>query len=160
MQTPLTSPGDAINAYHRSLALCGGDYDKALHIMHSLHAALRYHPGATPVHESAEAAFAQGRGVCQDYAHIMLSLLRMEGIKARYVTGMTIGEGASHAWVEALCCGYWYGFDPTNNLLVDDRYLRAACGRDSADCAVIRGTFYGSARQTQREQVSVQEENV
>ena len=55
---------------------------------------------------------------------------------------------------------YWYGFDPTNNLLVDDRYLRAACGRDSADCAVIRGTFYGSARQTQREQVSVQEENV
>ena len=86
----------------------------------------------------------------------MLSLLRMEGIPARYVTGMLVGEGASHAWVEALCGGYWYGFDPTNDLLVDDSYIRVSCGRDSADCAIIRGTFLGLAAQVQRETVSVE----
>lgn len=106
--------------------------------------------------ESAETAFARREGVCQDYSHVMLSLLRMEGIPARYVTGMMVGEGASHAWVEAQCCGYWYGFDPTNDLLVDDSYIRAACGRDSADCDIIRGTFYGSACQMQQERVLVE----
>ena len=157
-QTALTAPGDAIWAYYESLSLHGSDYEKATRLMRSLHETLRYLPGATAAHEPAETAFAQGQGVCQDYAHIMLSLLRMESIPARYVTGMTLGEGASHAWVEALCNGYWYGFDPTNNLLVDDGYIRAACGRDSADCAIIRGTFYGLAQQVQREQVLVQEE--
>ena len=86
----------------------------------------------------------------------MLCLLRMEGISARYVTGMMLGEGASHAWGEALCNGYWYGFDPTNNLLVDDAYIRVGCGRDSADCSIIRGTFYGLASQVQRECVTVE----
>lgn len=157
-QTPLTAPGDAIRFFHKSLPLPALDYEKAICIMHSLHDTLRYLPGSTLVHEPAETALAQGQGVCQDYAHIMLSLLRMEGIPARYVTGMTMGEGASHAWVEALCRGFWYGFDPTNNLLVDDGYLRAACGRDSADCAIIRGTFLGLTAQTQREQVLLQEE--
>lgn len=155
-QTALTMPGETISAYREALALTGGAYEKTLKIMRSLHETLRYLPGATTVHEPAEAAFAQGRGVCQDYAHIMLSLLRMEGIPARYVTGMTLGEGASHAWVEALCRGYWYGFDPTNNLLVDDTYIRVCCGRDSSECAVIRGTFYGLAAQQQREQVTVE----
>lgn len=107
-------------------------------------------------HETAEAAFSRGAGVCQDYAHVMLSLLRLEGIPARYVTGMLLGEGSSHAWVEANCGGYWYGFDPTNDLLVDDSYIRVRCGRDSADCAIIRGTFFGLSSQTQREQVRVE----
>lgn len=144
-------PGEAIRAYRKTLSLKGGAYEKAVEIMHSLQQALRYLPGTTAAHEPAETAFALGQGVCQDYAHVMLSLLRMEGIPARYVTGMTLGEGASHAWVEALCSGYWYGFDPTNNLLVNDGYIRAACGRDSADCSIIRGTFYGAAMQMQRE---------
>lgn len=156
VQSPLTRPGPAIRAFHDSLCLRGGAYDRALAIRAAVHEAFRYAPGRTAPHESAETAFARREGVCQDYSHVMLSLLRMEGIPARYVTGMMVGEGASHAWVEAQCCGYWYGFDPTNDLLVDDSYIRAACGRDSADCDIIRGTFYGFACQLQQERVLVE----
>ena len=156
VQSGLTQPGPAIRAFHDSLDLCGSAYDRAMAIRKAVHEAFSYQPGATSAHESGEDAFARKQGVCQDYAHVMLSLLRMEGIPARYVAGMLLGEGASHAWVEAQCGGYWYGFDPTNDLLVDDGYVRVSCGRDSADCAVIRGTFYGLAAQVQREQVTVE----
>lgn len=152
-------PGSAIQEYHSSLPLnaCCGTYEKALCIMRCLHDSFRYLPGITAVHETAEAALSLGQGVCQDYAHIMLSLLRLEGIPARYVVGMTLGEGASHAWVEALCNGYWYGFDPTNNKLVNDEYIRVSCGRDSGDCSIIRGTFYGLVAQMQQERVVVEQ---
>lgn len=155
VQSGLTQPGPAIRAFHDSLDLCGSAYDRAMAIRKAVHEAFSYQPGATSAHESGEDAFARKQGVCQDYAHVMLSLLRMEGIPARYVTGMLVGEGASHAWVEALCGNWWYGFDPTNDLLVDDSYIRVSCGRDSADCAIIRGTFLGWAVQMQREQVIV-----
>ena len=155
VQSGLTQPGPAIRAFHDSLDLCGSAYDRAMAIRKAVHEAFSYQPGATSAHESGEYAFARKQGVCQDYAHVMLSLLRMEGIPARYVTGMLVGEGASHAWVEALCGNWWYGFDPTNDLLVDDSYIRVSCGRDSADCAIIRGTFLGWAVQMQREQVIV-----
>ena len=159
VQTELTAPGTALKAYHKTLALDqqNGVYDKALYIMHALHDTYSYMQGLTEAHESAEDAFALGKGVCQDYAHIMISLLRAEHIPARYVVGMMLGEGSSHAWVDALCNGYWYGFDPTNNKLVDDDYIRVSCGRDSDDCAVIRGVFYGIAEQKQTEQVTVEE---
>lgn len=156
VQSQLTQPGPAIRDFHDSLALCGSTYDRALTIRKAVHEAFQYTPGTTAVHESAETASARKQGVCQDYAHVMLSVLRMEGIPARYVTGMLMGEGASHAWVEAQCGGYWYGFDPTNDLLVDSSYIRVSCGRDSADCAIIRGTFYGLAAQVQRERVTVE----
>lgn len=156
VQSFCTRPGPAIREFHDCLSLSGGAYDRAIAIRKAVHDAFRYVPCKTAAHESAEAAFARREGVCQDYSHVMLSLLRMEGIPARYVTGMMVGEGASHAWVEAQCCGYWYGFDPTNDLLVDDSYIRVSCGRDSADCDIIRGTFYGFACQTQREQVRVE----
>ena len=155
VQSSLTQPGPAIRAFHDSLDVCGSAYDRALAIRKAVHEAFSYQPGATSAHESGEDAFARKQGVCQDYAHVMLSLLRLEGIPARYVTGMLMGEGASHAWVEALCGNWWYGFDPTNDLLVDDSYIRVSCGRDSADCAIIRGTFLGWAVQMQREQVIV-----
>ena len=156
VQSGLTQPGSAIRAFHESLNLSGNAYDRALGIRKAVHEAFQYTPGTTTAHESGEAAFVRKQGVCQDYAHVMLSLLRMEGIPARYVTGMLLGEGASHAWVEAQCGGYWYGFDPTNDLLVDSSYIRVSCGRDSADCAIIRGTFLGWAVQMQREQVRVE----
>lgn len=156
VQSLRTQPGSAIRDFHNSLNLSGGAYDRAIAIRKAVHDAFRYVPGRTAAHESAEAAFVRREGVCQDYSHVMLSLLRMEGIPARYVTGMMVGEGASHAWVEVQCCGYWYGFDPTNDLLVDDSYIRVSCGRDSADCDIIRGTFYGFASQMQREQVRVE----
>ncbi len=158
-QTQLTGLGDKLDEYHKSLMLdkLDGDYEKALRIMRSLPDVFAYDKGVTEIHETAENAFSLGRGVCQDYAHIMISLLRAEHIPARYIVGMMTGEGASHAWVEALCKGYWYGFDPTNNRLVDDGYIRVSCGRDSGDCSVIRGSFYGCAKQSQSETVTVEE---
>lgn len=156
VQSSLTQPGPAIRAFYDSLDLSGSVYDRTLTIRRAVYDAFQYVPGITAAHESGETAFARRQGVCQDYSHVMLSLLRMEGIPARYVTGMLVGEGASHAWVEALCGGYWYGFDPTNDLLVDDSYIRVSCGRDSADCAIIRGTFLGLAAQVQRETVTVE----
>lgn len=157
-QTKLTAPGKKLIEYHRSLELdtLSGSYDKALHIMRTLPGIFLYDTEATEVHETAENALTIGKGVCQDYAHIMLSLLRMESIPARYAVGMMLGEGSSHAWVEVLCNGYWYGFDPTNNTLVNEDYIRVSCGRDSSDCSVIRGSFYGCVTQDQRETVNVE----
>lgn len=156
--TELTQPGKSLIEYHKNLELerLSGSYDKALHIMHTLYLTFRYIQGATVIHETAENALSIGKGVCQDYAHIMIALLRMENIPARYVVGMMLGEGSSHAWVEVLCNGYWYGFDPTNNKLVNDEYIRVSCGRDSNDCSVIRGKFYGMTSQLQTESVSVE----
>ena len=158
-QTDLTKPGKNLLNYHQALGLhkWEGSYDKALYIMRAIPDVFSYHPGTTEVHETAENAFTLGKGVCQDYAHIMLSLLREEHIPARYVVGMMLGEGASHAWVEALCGNYWYGFDPTNNQLVNDEYIRVSCGRDSDDCSIIRGRFYGCGIQQQNESVIVEE---
>lgn len=159
VQTPLTAAGETIKKYRANLELgnLSGAYEKALHIMNTLHYTFTYDTEATGVHETAEKALALGRGVCQDYAHIMLSLLRAEGIPARYVVGMMVGEGSSHAWVEALCNGYWYGFDATNKKLVNEDYIRVSCGRDSSDCSVIRGSFYGIVTQNQTEKVIVKE---
>ncbi len=158
-QTKLTMPGANIRKYHSSLCLdtIPHPYNKTLRIMRAIPEVLKYNSGSTEIHETAENALTLGKGVCQDYAHIMLSLLRMEQIPARYVVGMMLGEGASHAWVEAFCRGYWYGFDPTNNKLVNDEYIKVSYGRDSSDCPVIKGSFYGNGIQTQKEKVNVEE---
>ncbi len=161
-QTELTRPGESLTRYHKHFVFekSDGVYNTALKIMRDIPNVFSYNSGSTRIHETSESAFTLGKGVCQDYAHIMLSLLRMEHIPARYVVGMMLGEGSSHAWVEALCNGYWYGFDPTNNKLVNDEYIRMSCGRDSSDCPVIKGSFYGSGVQNQSETVLVEEINV
>lgn len=131
-------------------------YSKALSIMKSLKEYITYSKGATDPKTTAEEAMSIKKGVCQDYTHIMLAMLRSEHIPCRYVVGMMEGEGESHAWAEVLCRGYWYGFDPTNGRLVDDRYIKISSGRDSGDCAVIRAVFSGCASEMQNVSVSVQ----
>ena len=81
----------------------------------------------------------------------------MAGIPARYVVGMMIGEGYTHAWVEIYTGEGWYGLDPTNNLHIDDYYIKIAHGRDYADCIVDRGIFNGFTNQQQEIVVSVEE---
>lgn len=159
VQTRLTMPGINIWKLHKSLCLneITEPYDKTMKIMKAVAEVLKYDAGTTGVHEAAENALSLKSGVCQDFAHIMISLLRMANIPARYVVGMMLGEGASHAWVEAFCRGYWYGFDPTNNKLVNDEYIKVSYGRDSSDCPVIKGNFYGNGMQTQKEEVNVEE---
>ncbi len=133
--------------------LVGADW--AVQVMHKLHNSFTYQKCATDVHTSAEEAMAKGAGVCQDYAHIFLSLLRLKGIPARYVTGMLRGEGESHAWVELALGNFWYGLDPTNDCAVAGEHVRIACGRDYGDCRISQGVFFGGARQTQQVEVKV-----
>ncbi len=132
-------------------------FDKVIRITQMLFQNFEYQTGTTQVDTSAEAAFSQGCGVCQDYAHILIALLHLAGITARYVTGFIIGEGASHAWVEFLDGDNWYGIDPTNNKLVTDEYIKIGHGRDAGDCMINRGIMHGGGLHTQRVNVNVQE---
>jgi transglutaminase-like putative cysteine protease len=114
-----------------------------------------YVPKSTRVDSPIDHAIEARKGVCQDFAHIMIALARAAKIPCRYVSGYVYPraqrpdrspEGASHAWVEALLPGLgWVGFDPTNNLLARDRHIRTAIGRDYADVPPAKGMFKGKA---------------
>lgn len=134
-----------------------GEYEAALGMMHRLHQDFRYEKQITNLWTTAEEAWQLGCGVCQDYAHILIVLCRMHGIPARYVAGLMMGEGESHAWVEVLSEGRWYGLDPTNDLVVNEDYIRLGVGRDAADCALNKGIIVGGGFQGQKIAVTVQE---
>lgn len=111
-----------------------------------------YAPGSTAADSPIEHVLETGRGVCQDYAHVMASIARSWGIPARYVSGYlgpdrdNQSPGESHAWVECWLPGLgWSGFDPANDCDCDDRHVRVAIGRDYADVPPVRGTFLGTA---------------
>jgi transglutaminase-like putative cysteine protease len=117
-----------------------------------VHEALTYEWGVTAIRTTAAEALAVGRGVCQDYAHVMVAACRLAGMPARYVSGHLLGEGGSHAWVEVLRpCGVQRGtwsaeaWDPTHCRRTDDTYITIATGRDYADVAPMSGTFSGDA---------------
>jgi transglutaminase-like putative cysteine protease len=120
----------------------------------SLYEGFEYGNESTSVDSPIEDALLSGRGVCQDFAHIMITLLRGLRIPSRYVSGYLFhdaehkdrsAEGATHAWVEALLPGLgWVGFDPTNNLIAGVRHIRTAIGRDYADVPPTKGTLLGS----------------
>lgn len=155
-QTDFTNAGKSIKAYSDSLDIKSENpYNIALEIMHRLYEDMNYVKGKTDVGTTAESAMENRCGVCQDYAHIMISLLRLRNIPARYCVGMFVGEGETHAWVEVLSKGKWYGFDPTNNLLIDENYIKISCGRDATDCSVNKGVFKGFASQSQTASLSV-----
>jgi len=116
-----------------------------------------YVPNSTKVDSPIEEALRARQGVCQDFAHIMITLVRQLKIPCRYVSGYMFHrdevrkdrsvEGASHAWVEALIPRLgWIAFDPTNNLVGADRHIRVAIGRDYADVPPTRGVYKGEAQ--------------
>ncbi|WP_174867318.1 transglutaminase family protein [Nocardia arthritidis] len=117
-----------------------------------VHDTMDYIPGTTSVHTSAVQAYAEREGVCQDYAHLTLVLLRGMGIPSRYVSGYLhpnpvaeIGApvaGQSHAWIEAWT-GLWWGYDPTNNIAVNEQHVSVGVGRDYADVPPLKGIFSG-----------------
>lgn len=131
-------------------------YEICMELMHRLHQDFKYTAGVTGIGTTAEEAWKLGEGVCQDYAHIYITLLRLFGIPARYVCGLIVGEGQSHAWVEALCNNVWIGFDPTNDCLVLDHYIKLGHGRDAADCAINRGLMWNGGAQSQNISVLVE----
>lgn len=116
------------------------------------HHTLTYQFGITGVRTTAAGALAGGRGVCQDYAHIMVALCRAAGLPCRYVSGHLVGEGGSHAWVEVVVAdpspsgprrAMAVAFDPTHARRAGDGYLTVAVGRDYRDVAPTSGTFDG-----------------
>ncbi|MFT3676947.1 MAG: transglutaminase family protein [Chitinophagaceae bacterium] len=123
----------------------------------------KYIKGITNVETTVAEILELESGVCQDFAHLMLELLRNTGIPCRYVSGYICpnkngmrGEGATHAWIEAWIPGYgWTGIDPTNNVWVNNHHVKLAVGRDFRDCSPIKGTFKGPARQSLSVYVSV-----
>lgn len=157
----LNVAGEKIKTYFAEIKEEIGDekdaYGKAVKIMHRLHQDFAYRAFSTDVNTTAEEAFAQGFGVCQDYAHIFISLLHLAGVPARYVTGLIIGEGASHAWVEIMHNMRWYGLDPTNDIPVREDHIKIGIGRDAGDCMINRGIMHGGGLHTQKVNVNVKE---
>lgn len=145
--TALTDADEALRRFADGLHLAGDCRSQAEEVMQAVHAALQYAPGSTTVSTTAREAFARGCGVCQDYAHVMLAVLRSRNIPSRYAVGMLLGEGKSHAWVEVLDQGNWYAFDPTNCCRVEDAHIKLSHGRDYLDCTINRGLFHGTANQ-------------
>lgn len=134
------------------------NYHKSLKIMDVIYEMMTYQKGVTHVRTTASEAYALKTGVCQDYCHIMLSILRYFHIPCRYVSGLLEGEEFTHAWVEIYSKGYWYGLDPTNHLLVDDHYIVFARGRDAKDTLVNKGVFYGKSKEQKQDiQIVVEE---
>jgi transglutaminase-like putative cysteine protease len=141
--------------------------DSLLELLAWVPEVLDYRSGTTEVHGALTEAVRQKSGVCQDFAHLFITVARSWGIPTRYVMGYldpgisTIGEEmATHAWAEALVPGAgWVGFDATHNLLANDHYVAVAVGRDSYDAAPQRGSFKGdSAGELPTVKVTVQEQ--
>ncbi|MCV2887381.1 transglutaminase family protein [Ruegeria aquimaris] len=136
--------------------------------LHALSAAIlgavAYETGKSEVGWTAEDALEAGHGVCQDHAHVFIACCRHLGIPARYVSGYLmmndrIEQDATHAWAEANVEGLgWVGFDVSNGISPDTRYVRAATGLDYAEAAPVSGTRFGTAGETLMVQVQVQQQ--
>lgn len=134
----------------------GNPLDLLTELNASIYKLFSYVKNSTKVDSPIEEALESRQGVCQDFAHIMIALLRGLNIPARYVSGYMFHrddkqkdrslEGASHAWIEALVPRLgWVSFDPTNDLVGGDRHIRVAIGRDYADVPPTRGVYKGEA---------------
>jgi transglutaminase-like putative cysteine protease len=137
----------------------------------AIHEGFQYRKGATNFSTDVSSVWRDRIGVCQDFAHIMLSVLRPAGLPSRYVCGYIetsppkgengekkrlIGSVATHAWVEVLVPGqHWVALDPTNNRLCGEQHISVSFGRDASEAAPIRGTFKGTGDQLMRVQVKV-----
>lgn len=164
-QTDLTRPGARLRHLVRSLE--APDRSR-LDYLHALSDAIRgqvaYVVGSTSVGTTAEQALDASCGVCQDHAHIFIGAARLTGIPARYVSGYLmmndrIEQEATHAWAEAHVDGLgWVGFDVSNGISPDPRYVRIATGRDYRDAAPITGVSFGGASEKLEVSVAVEQQ--
>jgi transglutaminase-like putative cysteine protease len=156
----LTKPSDKLFQANRELCFAKDtdNHGKAEIISDKINSLITYQGGVTGIGTTAEEALCLGKGVCQDYAHIMISLCRLNGVPARYAAGFIEGEGFSHAWVEYYADGAWHGYDPTHNVKIAINYIKIAQGRDYGDCAIDKGVFRGVAFQDLEVIVKVEHE--
>ena len=152
----LARPSTALDDYVRRERLQPDDDPAATmrRLSDRIHRSFAYEPGSTSADSPIEHVLESGRGVCQDFAHVMIAIARSWGVPSRYVSGylhttgvpgeQTVASG-SHAWVECRLPGAgWVGFDPTNATFSDERHIRVAAGRDYADVSPISGVFQGA----------------
>ncbi len=164
--TPMTSPGPSLRALVKQLKADHGEVD-TLDQLHALSglilAQVRYETGKTDTTTTAEAALADGHGVCQDHAHIMIAAARLMGHPARYISGYLmmndrVDQNASHAWCEVWTDPLgWVGFDVSNGISPDERYVRVATGRDYRDAAPIMGIRQGAGEEHLQVSLQVQQ---
>ena len=137
----------------------------------NIHQTFEYEQGSTQFSTDVGFVWKARKGVCQDFAHVMLSVLRTAGLPARYVCGYIetspppaagnglpalVGSVATHAWVEVLVPGQtWVALDPTNNCWCGEQHIAVSFGRDASDAAPVRGTFKGAGNQSMKVKVRV-----
>lgn len=166
--TALLPLSEAARQYAAAELAPGRDWLEAVSaLMRRIHAEFEFEPGATTVSTSVDEVLRERRGVCQDFAHLMLAALRGWGLPARYVSGYLLtdpppgqprlmGVDASHAWVAAWSPRHgWVEFDPTNGQRADARYITLAWGADFADVVPLRGVILGGGAQAMDVAVSV-----
>lgn len=166
-QTRLTRPGAKVRALLRDLECApDGKLDFLHALSHRIRDAVEYRTGTTGVTTTAEEAASAACGVCQDHAHIFVGAAREADIPARYVSGYLmmndrIDQEATHAWAEAHVDGLgWVGFDISNGISPDQRYVRVATGRDYRDAAPVTGISLGAASEALHVEVSVEQQRV
>jgi transglutaminase-like putative cysteine protease len=150
--TLITEPDDAVRAAGVELRAAATPAGALFALGEWLRSRIEYEPGVTSVSTTAPEVLRAGRGVCQDYVHLGLAVLRSAGIPARYTSGYLYPEGdrihgvthrgESHAWLEAWV-GDWHAIDPTSGAAVSDRHVLVARGRDYADVAPLKGIYQG-----------------
>ena len=159
---------DAARGWSSRSFAAGRDWlETVCELMHRIHEEFEFDAGATTVTTSVDEVLAQKRGVCQDFAHVMLACLRGHGLPARYVSGYLLtepppgrprllGVDASHAWVAAYSPQHgWVEFDPTNDVRADRRHIVLGWGGDFADVVPLRGVLLGGRGQKMATAVSV-----
>lgn len=162
--TVLTTVGPMVRDLVRRV---GDDFDDDIQRMHALSqaiaAAVTYETSRTHADTTAEQALETGHGVCQDHAHVFVSAARHMGFPARYVSGYLmmndrVEQDASHAWAEAHLDGIgWIGFDVSNGISPDERYVRVATGLDYKDAAPVSGVRFGDSAESMVVTLQVQQ---
>jgi transglutaminase-like putative cysteine protease len=147
----LTQAGPALKAMAQTMAQDGDQLTELHNLSQAILAAVPYHIGTTDAATTAEEALSGARGVCQDHAQIFIACARLRGVPARYVSGYLmmndrIDQDATHAWAEAHVDGLgWVGFDVSNGVSPDEKYVRIAIGCDARDAAPVAGMRMGPA---------------
>ncbi len=148
--TPLTAADERLRALAADIAAEAADpEERGERICDAVSAAISYEYGVTSVRTTAAEALAAGRGVCQDFAHVMLALCHLVELPARYVSGHLLGQGGTHAWVEVIVPrgdqAEAVAFDPCNGRRTDCGYVTVATGRDYSEVAPTSGSYVGTS---------------
>ncbi len=165
INAPITPEVEAMAK--KQLPSSGSFCDSIKGLCSHIYETFTYMPGVTDIRTPLSDVLRKRQGVCQDFAHLMIALLRAAGLPARYVSGYIetdsvrgtsglVGATASHAWVEVyMPSGVWVGIDPTNDMLEGERHVQIGIGRDYHDVPPLRGVFKGAKRQALSVMVTV-----